>query len=477
MEEQKNKHICKFCKKSFPCGRSLGGHIRSHLPKPGYELRENPKKTWRSVAAADHEDHTMNSSFSSSSNETGNPKSSKISSQNQGKRSSFGRNNSQSSVSEVVEAEQEEQEEVVVAMCLIMLSRDVGSWGDVSSSFAAAATAAADQGSNSKNRRRRREKVQGNVSVSADKNSESAVSGYQQKGLKLKEIEVNITGFGSNDQNSKFSESKKKREKIDHVGKSIKMESLASGFVKDSVKMKEYDVLENGFMSNDQNKQSSESKRKINAQSSASGFVKKSSKIVEFEVSEHGISSYDQKSSDHEIFDSEFYSSMSKRSKFECTTCNKVFHSYQALGGHKASHKKHGVGGKCSPPFPKLGPETDIGGNDIVLSPDPRQQPQSQPQQQHELVPEVGAIIGSSPSKKVVNKHECPICYRVFPSGQALGGHKRSHLLVTSNGDTNSKITEAKINNHIHQTSRIDDVVERLSSMESKVVASLALLV
>uniref|UniRef100_A0A803M0W0 C2H2-type domain-containing protein n=1 Tax=Chenopodium quinoa TaxID=63459 RepID=A0A803M0W0_CHEQI len=395
MEEQKMKHICKFCKKSFPCGRSLGGHIRSHLPKPGYELRENPKKTWRSVAAADHEDHTMNSSFSSSSNETGNPKSSKISSQNQGKRSNFGRNNSQSSVSEVVEAEQEEQEE----------------------------------GSNSKNRRRRREKVQGNVSVSAaaaDKKSESAVSGYQQKGLKLKEIEVNINGFESNDQNSKFSESKKKREKIDHVGKSIKMESLASGYVKDSVKMKDFDVLENGFLSNDQNKLSSDSKRKIDAQSAASGFVKKSSKIVKFEVSEHGISSYDQKSSDHDIFDSEFYSSMSKRSKFECTTCNKVFQSYQALGGHRASHKKHGGGGKCSPPFSKLEAETDIGGNDVVSSPDPRQ---PQPQQQHELIPEVGAIIGSSPSKKVVHKHECPICYRVFPSGQALGGHKRKIAL------------------------------------------------
>nr|XP_016476308.1 PREDICTED: uncharacterized protein LOC107797907 [Nicotiana tabacum] len=33
-------------------------------------------------------------------------------------------------------------------------------------------------------------------------------------------------------------------------------------------------------------------------------------------------------------FDSE------KKIKFECTTCNKSFHSYQALGGHRASHKR-----------------------------------------------------------------------------------------------------------------------------------------
>ncbi|MCD7455093.1 hypothetical protein HAX54_026996 [Datura stramonium] len=29
----------------------------------------------------------------------------------------------------------------------------------------------------------------------------------------------------------------------------------------------------------------------------------------------------------------------SSKIKFECTTCNKSFHSYQALGGHRASHK------------------------------------------------------------------------------------------------------------------------------------------
>lgn len=32
----------------------------------------------------------------------------------------------------------------------------------------------------------------------------------------------------------------------------------------------------------------------------------------------------------------------------------------------------------------------------------------------------------------VVKIHECQVCYKVFKSGQALGGHKRSHLLLTS---------------------------------------------
>ncbi|CAM8984512.1 unnamed protein product [Rhodiola kirilowii] len=31
-----------------------------------------------------------------------------------------------------------------------------------------------------------------------------------------------------------------------------------------------------------------------------------------------------------------------------------------------------------------------------------------------------------------VRIHECPVCYKVFKSGQALGGHKRSHLLTST---------------------------------------------
>lgn len=489
MEVQKLKHVCKFCKKCFPCGRSLGGHIRSHLPKPGYELRENPKKTWR---VSRRDELLLNSSFSSSSTETENRKSRTIKNHVQGKRSSIGRNNSHSSVSEVVEddhqEQEQEQEEVVVAMCLIMLSQDEGSWGDISSSFAVAADSSENnnvsffsQGgnNNSKSRRRkRREKVQVNendsVSVGVNaKKFESVASGYLQKELKLKGIEVSANGFCLNDQNNKCFESKKRREKVEgkesvfgatdhYVGKIIKAESAVSGYVKDGAEIKEYEVSENGFVSNDHLKQSFESKRKI-AQSVTSRCVKKGSKIEEYEVSENGISLYDQKNIDHNELDSEFYNDVSrtscfKRSKFECTTCNKVFHSYQALGGHRASHKKLLGGGKCSPPSPKLEP-SNVAGNDASISPTHKQQEQ--------LVSEMG--IGSSSSsstKKVVQKHECPICYRVFPSGQALGGHKRSHLLVANNNDEiNGRVSEGKINdNHV----RIAQVVERLASTETR---------
>nr|AGK28203.1 C2H2-type zinc finger protein 5 [Eucalyptus grandis] len=72
---------------------------------------------------------------------------------------------------------------------------------------------------------------------------------------------------------------------------------------------------------------------------------------------------------------------------FACKTCNREFSSFQALGGHRASHKK-----------PKL-----ISGDLFHL----------------------GHAADSSQAKP--KKHECSICGLDFPIGQALGGHMRRH--------------------------------------------------
>ncbi|KAL7141056.1 hypothetical protein ABFS83_08G029000 [Erythranthe nasuta] len=44
--------------------------------------------------------------------------------------------------------------------------------------------------------------------------------------------------------------------------------------------------------------------------------------------------------------------------------------------------------------------------------------------------------VGIARSGGKIKKHECPTCFKVFPSGQALGGHKRAHYTL---------ITESKI--------------------------------
>ncbi|KAK6777534.1 hypothetical protein RDI58_024251 [Solanum bulbocastanum] len=76
------------------------------------------------------------------------------------------------------------------------------------------------------------------------------------------------------------------------------------------------------------------------------------------------------------------------RGKYICESCNRVFRSYQALGGHIASHKKIKV-----------------------------------------VTSEASKIVETA--KNEVKIHECSVCYRVFSSGQALGGHKRSHAIAS----------------------------------------------
>jgi hypothetical protein len=88
-----------------------------------------------------------------------------------------------------------------------------------------------------------------------------------------------------------------------------------------------------------------------------------------------------------------------KRTRYECPACRKVFRSYQALGGHRASNVRGGKGGCLAPPL-------------STPPPSPMQQP-------------LPAYEGGASKPQ---PHQCPHCLRVFSSGQALGGHRRSHL-------------------------------------------------
>ncbi|CAH8253504.1 unnamed protein product [Arabidopsis lyrata] len=45
-----------------------------------------------------------------------------------------------------------------------------------------------------------------------------------------------------------------------------------------------------------------------------------------------------------------------------------------------------------------------------------------------------------SDEKKTSKGHECPICFKMFKSGQALGGHKRSHSIANQVADTRNQI-------------------------------------
>jgi hypothetical protein len=111
---------------------------------------------------------------------------------------------------------------------------------------------------------------------------------------------------------------------------------------------------------------------------------------------------------------------------YECRTCNKCFPTFQALGGHRASHKK-----------PRL-PPNSTGDEDIGISainnskPAPTMSPAAPPPRADvttalSLNSHVVIGTGGSTNFKSVRVHECSICGAEFASGQALGGHMRRH--------------------------------------------------
>ncbi|KAM0856437.1 hypothetical protein ACQ4PT_049128 [Festuca glaucescens] len=79
---------------------------------------------------------------------------------------------------------------------------------------------------------------------------------------------------------------------------------------------------------------------------------------------------------------------------FECKTCNRQFPSFQALGGHRASHKR------------------------------PRGSDQSAP-------------VQAAPPPR---RHGCAVCGVEFALGQALGGHMRRHRAAAEEEKESARI-------------------------------------
>ncbi|MED6164948.1 hypothetical protein PIB30_095023 [Stylosanthes scabra] len=117
---------------------------------------------------------------------------------------------------------------------------------------------------------------------------------------------------------------------------------------------------------------------------------------------------------DHQFeatYSSSFSSSSNNNRVFECKTCKRQFPSFQALGGHRASHKK-----------PRL---MDNNNNDDDHG--------GKLEEQQQLL---------EPQKP--KTHECSICGLEFAIGQALGGHMRRHR-TTSNLNNNNNNNNSSI--------------------------------
>ena len=131
---------------------------------------------------------------------------------------------------------------------------------------------------------------------------------------------------------------------------------------------------------------------------------------------------------------------------FECKACKKVFNSHQALGGHRASHKK--VKGCFAARLDHM--DDSLADDDVIthdeFSMPPAKSTTNALQFEHALDPNL-----SFPSKRKSKVHECSICHRVFSSGQALGGHKRCHWITSTAPDTSSLSKFHHFHDHLEQ--------------------------
>ncbi|KAL3651687.1 zinc finger protein [Castilleja foliolosa] len=128
-----------------------------------------------------------------------------------------------------------------------------------------------------------------------------------------------------------------------------------------------------------------------------------------------------------------------KKLYYKCGVCGKTFPSYQALGGHKTSHRD-------KPPTTAAGAANFSGNSNFASGPNPN---------------------------PTIRAHKCTICHENFPTGQALGGHKRKHYQgvigrkgganCSEDGSAASGVTSTDGGAVSHSQSGGDDVMAPIS--------------
>ncbi|GAB4840098.1 hypothetical protein Ancab_020810 [Ancistrocladus abbreviatus] len=520
IRDQELKHVCRLCNKRYPSGKSLGGHMRSHviahsyvavqkvksssIPQKapsfdgerdssrvendaaavgghsGYGLRENPKKTWRVVDSSfaakqdrickqcgkgfqslkalcghmsshsekernhirdDDDDGDDDGSWSGGEEEeeeddeeeeegeedrefaveshsanvvdaemiTRTKRSREVRYKNLAVDSSSLANGS-SSNSEI------EQEQEEVAMCLMMLSRDSSGQRGVGSAGGGGGVNFTAESSDNNSVILEGGSSSTHVGIAkrnlnSESNGTQAVKMKQAGNKKLKCVEIDNSDSGYFENGAKELESDGS---VDEFVKNYRFKKPKADY---GSRFEPYNA---GFGRGMQNRNSGGRYPSGNAFTAEEDYevVRAQSRHDLRDRFRNGFDSsevvhdYSSKEMKLDLVSPETQKNALKDCKYECSICNKGFKTHQALGGHIITHKKsngstglrhkHGEASIETSSFPES--------NKKVMS---------------------GNAEKRTGTKKTKG-HKCPFCPKVFRSGQALGGHKRSHLIGSS---------------------------------------------
>ncbi|CAI0430118.1 unnamed protein product [Linum tenue] len=455
-----SKHVCKFCRKSFPCGRSLGGHMRSHMINDVSAQTDGTlitRKKLPSLPTAIGNDGMM-----VNAEQVGDKPCKECGKSYQSWKALFDHIKLHHHRHHHSSNKQAEEQEDGIDQEDSDSDSDSDSWDNsannnmmmLNQKLVKDSQSDNETTLNRKKRSKRRSTRQLGIVAAANSSSFSAVSGVEQEQeevalclmLLSRDVRQTAAAAESSDNNSLFSESANKFSSLCNVNGTHESTAPAP-----PAKLKGIVVMK------------SELSASLPPTESPANGGKRKKRQQDLLKEDIGW--------DPEVV---------INSKFECHTCNKAFHSYQALGGHRASHKKIKGCFASIVDIPTTD-ETTIVTDKELLSTDQSPTINKQPHQllpvvsspdpppgttklvatksiKHELLatkispsPTPNVASGSGRKKGSNNNshgrtiHECPICLKVFSSGQALGGHKRSHLVGSSEGKAANNVPMATL--------------------------------
>ncbi|XP_071722543.1 uncharacterized protein [Rutidosis leptorrhynchoides] len=458
-QNQQKKFVCKFCHKRYPCGKSLGGHIRIHL--------NNHKHV---SAEADEEDEIELIGNGGLINSGGSGQSSYVLRENPRKTKRF--------VDSSGVFISKHREEMTNLLC-----KDCGKGFPSLKALCGHMACHSEKGNNNNNKliKTRDLSSEQNLVMDDESDTENSSAAPSRRSTRSKRMRF-VGAYDSNSSfNGNYSSSENMEQEQEEVAMCLIMLSRDSGFkrawnlVADSsdnnsvvleTKSSSTDLRINAKNGNNMEmmmkkigKNKLKSAKNELSEDSDSGYFNNGPKddddgngmSYEFtrpkKVFRSGFEEFEE--DDDENDDAELGKKLKrfklvkkpavdhKRNEgYECLVCNKVFHSHRSLWGHQASHSK--VKG-CSYDQSNYG-----SGENSITENENHSIRSSKVENQKLRIGNVAAKKRLGGGSKKSKGHECPICFRMFKSGQALGGHKRSHFMATS-ADNETVVINHKI--------------------------------